>query len=155
LLFIENELVDVSASLVPKLAPGALITIGKFIVTPLVVIACEPEVAANVKVPVYVGLTPPFTAVPDNDILPYTVMAVVPAQVTLPVAGPAMFISKHTAPVPMVTVYAEALLAASKTTLSVSMGTLAPLDPPDAVDQFVVELLSQVPVPPTQYLLAI
>ena len=43
---------------------------------------------------------------------------------------------------------------ASKNTLSLEVGTDAPLAPPDEVDQLDVELISQVPVPQIQYLLA-
>ena len=45
--------------------------------------------------------------------------------------------------------------ALSKNTSSAVLGTLAPPDPPLVADQLVVELVSQVPVPPTQYLVAI
>jgi hypothetical protein len=43
----------------------------------------------------------------------------------------------------------------SKITVSAATGAEAPLAPPDAVDQFVVLDEFQVPVPPTQYLVAI
>jgi hypothetical protein len=56
---------------------------------------------------------------------------------------------------PMETVYDEAEELLSKNTLSAAVGTDAPLAPPDVADQLVVVVLSQVPVPPTQYLLAI
>jgi hypothetical protein len=38
----------------------------------------------------------------------------------------------------------------SKITLSEVVGTEAPLDPPEEVDQFVVLVVFQVPEPPTQ-----
>lgn len=43
----------------------------------------------------------------------------------------------------------------SKLTVSDDVGTDAPLEPPDVADQCDVSEASQVPVPPTQYLLAI
>jgi hypothetical protein len=41
-----------------------------------------------------------------------------------------------------------------KNTSSPDPGTLAPLGPPDVVDQLAILVVSQVPVPPTQYLSA-
>jgi hypothetical protein len=46
-------------------------------------------------------------------------------------------------------------VAESNITLSAEVGTDAPLGPPELEDQTDVELLFQVPVPPTQYLSAI
>jgi hypothetical protein len=43
----------------------------------------------------------------------------------------------------------------SKKTLSATVGTEAPPPPPEVADQLVVDDVFQVPVPPTQYLLAI
>ena len=43
----------------------------------------------------------------------------------------------------------------SKNTESDAVGTAAPLEPPEEADQFVVDDVFQVPVPPTQYLFAI
>lgn len=56
----------------------------------------------------------------------------------------------------MVTVksFVPVLELASKIALSEVVGADAPDDPPDDVDQCVVDELSQVPVPPTQYLSA-
>jgi hypothetical protein len=54
----------------------------------------------------------------------------------------------------MVTVAAVPELA-SKNTSSTAVGALAPEAPPEVADQFAVLKLSQVPVPPTQYLFAI
>ena len=44
---------------------------------------------------------------------------------------------------------------ASKTTSSADVGALAPLAPPEDAAQFVVVVASQLPEPPTQYLVAI
>ena len=44
---------------------------------------------------------------------------------------------------------------ASKITSSADVGALAPLAPPEDADQFAVEVESQLPEPPTQYLVAI
>jgi len=56
---------------------------------------------------------------------------------------------------PLAVVHVPVPDALSKNTASALVGADAPLAPPDAVDQLAVELASQVPVPPTQYLLAI
>ena len=60
---------------------------------------------------------------------------------------------RQTGAVVSVTVYAAALDAESKNTSSASVGTLAPVAPPEVADHLDV-LLSQFPVFPTQYLLA-
>ncbi len=78
-----------------------------------------------------------------------------PAQVIFPTKGPAMVKFWQLALAVIVTVYAIAFEAVSKTTSSVGEGTLAPPPPPEVADQFVVVLPSQFPVPPTQYLVAI
>jgi hypothetical protein len=62
--------------------PDPLATMGKLSVTPLVVVVCVPEAAAKVTVPVYVADTPVLAPVPLKVMLPYTLMAVVPAHVT-------------------------------------------------------------------------
>jgi hypothetical protein len=54
----------------------------------------------------------------------------------------------------MVTVAAVPELASKKTS-STAVGALAPPAPPVVADQFVVLVLSQVPVPPTQKRLGI
>ena len=90
--------------------------------TPLVVTVSPVYVPAKVTVPEYVADTPPLVAVPLNVKLPYTLMAVEPAHVTWPVVGPDMFMLKQAALVPIVTVYAVALLAVSKYTSSAEVG---------------------------------
>ena len=66
------------------------------------------------------------------------------AKVTVP-AETVQF-AQLSAPV-QVTVYVPAW---SKKTLSADVGTEAPLAPPDAADQFVVDVVFHVPEPPTQ-----
>jgi hypothetical protein len=79
--------------------------------------------------------------------------------VTLPAAGPTIVTSAAAAFVPIVTAYAVALEAELKNTLSADVGADAPPtlagEPPDVADQFVVDVASHVPAPPTQYLSAI
>lgn len=65
---------------------------------------------------------------------------------------PVVSILKHTAEA-IVTVPTPELV--SKNTASADVGADAPLTPPDVVDQLVVVVVSHVPVPPTQNLLAI
>jgi hypothetical protein len=64
---------------------------------------------------------------------------------------------EHTAPVPMVTVYAVdgELLALLKVTVSAEVGTPAPPAPPELDAQLVVVDASHVPDPPTQKYAAI
>jgi len=88
-----------------------------------------------------------------NDKLPYTLKAVEPAIVTLPEVGPAIVIDAQVEVV-NVQVYAVAFEALLKTTSSVDVGTEAPPAPPEVADQCVV-VVSQEPVPPTQYRVAI
>ena len=59
------------------------------------------------------------------------------------------------APDPQVTWYAEAEEAALKITSSAAVGADAPPPPPEVADQFVVVTVFQLPLPPTQYLVAI
>lgn len=92
-------------------------------------------------IPVAAKLTLPWKAIPT-----------VPANVTLPVNGPAIVKDAHRAivtPASIVAVYAVALDKESKLTASKDVGIAAPEPPPDDVDHLVV--LDQLPVPPTQY----
>jgi hypothetical protein len=76
---------------------------------------------------------------------PATLIDAVPENVTIPADT---VISRHdNAPV-IVTVY---VVAWSKKILSDVVGTDAPDAPPDEADQCVVDVVSQVPEPPTQY----
>ena len=128
-----------------QLPPTPLNVIAPFIVTPLVVIVLA-VVAVNVIVPVLLQTVPAIV-----DQLPETVsVGVVPvANVTTP--ADTVIFAHASAPV-IVTVYVPAW---SKKTLSAAVGTLAPPDPFDDVDQFVVLVVFHVPAPPRQYLSAI
>ena len=68
----------------------------------------------------------------------------VPANVTAPTVTPLLV--NVTVPVPEFP---------SNCGVSPAIGTDAPPAPPDVADQFAVLVLSQLPVPPTQYLFAI
>ena len=84
--------------------------------------------------------------------LPWKAISTEPAKVTLPDAGPAIVNEAHRAsvtPASIVTVYAVALEAESKITVSRDVGALAPALPPEDVDHLVG--LLQLPVPNTQY----
>jgi hypothetical protein len=85
-----------------------------------------------------------------------TALLVVP-YVNVPEAGPEIDSDKQgkLVVVLIATEYDVAEDAVLKNTLSELVGTDAPPDPPEVADQLVVVVLSQVPVPPTQYLLAI
>ena len=78
-----------------------------------------------------------------------------PDNVTFPASGQAMVKSRQFAVADMVTVYAVAFERPSKKTLSALVGTLAPPEPHDVVLQFVVLVVFQLHVPPTQYRSAI
>ena len=84
-------------------------------------------------------------------------MPTVPANVIVPSTADASKSAHTAATVAIVTVKAPVpvLELASKNTLSADVGTDAPVAPPDEADQFAVFVPFQVPVPPTQYLLAI
>lgn len=117
-------------------------------VTPFVVIVLPEPCKEND--PLYVRV------IPANSVtLPYGSRDAVPAQeiVPLPEGAAAKFRSKHVAATSTVTAYAVAFDAALKIALSAAVGTVAPLAPPDVVDQWAVS--DQLPVPPTQYRSAI
>jgi hypothetical protein len=110
----------------------------------LVSIVCVPA-TVKFNVPDWV-----HTAVASN-VKPPMATAVVPANVTVP----AVFVMANAVrlPVPLnVTVYVAAW---SNMATSAAVGTEAPDAPPLVADQFVVDVASHVPVPPTQYLFAI
>jgi hypothetical protein len=78
--------------------------------------------------------------------------------VNVPTAGAVvvMLLQLPTNPLPwQVTTYVLADDAELKITSSAEVGAEAPPAPPDVADQFVVVRLFQVPLPPTQYLVAI
>jgi hypothetical protein len=77
------------------------------------------------------------------------VMVPVLVKVTTPLAGAPTVRLRHASAPVSVTVYADPL-AASKTTSSAAVGTLAPAVPPDVADHLVVLVVFHVPVPPTQ-----
>jgi len=114
-------------------------------VTPLVVIVLPVVVALNVIVPLLLH-TVPVSNVKD----PLTVReGDTPfAKVTVPAVTVR---SKQVNPLDNVTVYVP---VRSKNTESAAVGADAPLAPPGVADQLVVEVVLQVPEPPTQYLLA-
>lgn len=116
-------------------------------------------VALRVKAPV----SDQMTSAEDVSVRPAepTVTAAVPASVTVaPTAdGLAIWRPWMGAVAVLVTVYEApdpaTLELASKIATSAAPGTLAPPAPPDVADHCVVVAVSQVPVPPTQYLFAI
>jgi hypothetical protein len=121
---------------------------------PWVDIVLPVVVALNVVVPVYVREK--FVAGKNND--PLTVNPILaPASVIVPSKPDAVKSLQTLGEFAMVTVNASVptFELASKNTLSAAVGTDAPPVPPDVVDQFVVLVESQVPVPRIQYLSAI
>jgi hypothetical protein len=136
----------VSASCSTHVPPTPLNVIGQFIDVPLVAMVRD-VVEVNVVVPVLLHTVPV-----DRDILPATLsVGVVPsANVTVP--AETVKLRQASAPV-MVTVKVPPELL-SKITLSAAVGTAATVLPPLVVRQFVVRVVFQVPVPPTQYLSA-
>jgi hypothetical protein len=134
--------VVVNAPLNVRVKDPADTIIGADIVTPLVVVV----------------------PVPVNDIAPVADQVVVVDKVKLPthVKVP-VDVNVHVAPVvvmlrqanaPVIVIVGLPLLPFTITS-SAFVGTEAPLAPPEVADQCVVVVESQVPVPPTQYLLAI
>lgn len=78
--------------------------------------------------------------------------------VSVPTAGAVVVILLQTGKfpvVPQVTTYDAPEDAALKITSSAAVGADAPPAPPEVADQFVVIPVFQVPLPPTQYLVAI
>lgn len=76
--------------------------------------------------------------------------------VKVPDAGPLMVVAAVREMVDVhVTAYDPLLDEESKKTVSPATGALAPAAPPVDADQCVVEEVSQVPLPPTQYRVAI
>lgn len=106
-------------------------------------------VALKVIAPVYVRVTP-VDAIAK---LPDIANAAEPAMVALPDAGPDMLKLRQTGVVVRVHVYNVALDKLLKKTSSAAVGTVAPPPPPEVALQCVV-VVSQLPVPPTQYLFA-
>jgi hypothetical protein len=102
-------------------------------------------VARNVNVPVA------DQVVVDDSVMPPEIDNV-PVDVNVQVAPVVVKDKQTNAPVSVIVGEPEAL---SIITASAAVGTEAPLEPPEAVDQLVVDDVFQVPVPPTQYLLAI
>jgi len=137
-----NVLVVPSVSALPKVTLNALVIL-LLIVTVLVVMVLD---AAMVRVPVF-----DHVVVEDRVMLPETVIPVVPAIVQV---APVVVKLKQGLAVPLVVMVGEPELA-STITASAAVGTDAPPEPPEEVDQFVVVEASHVPVPPRQYLLAI
>ena len=127
-----------------QLPPTPLNVMAPRMVTPLVVIV-RAVVELNVIVPVLFQ-----TVAASKDISPEiaSVGPVPVANVTVP--ADTVILKQANAPV-IVTVYVAAW---SNITLSAAVGTLAPPEPLDVVDQLVVLVVFHVPVPPRQYLSA-
>jgi hypothetical protein len=107
---------------------------------PFDVIVYEPELAGNVIVDICVQV------IPDARVkLPLTLTLFEPANVPV---YPVKFKLRQLPVAVTVTVPAPEL--ESKNTSSADVGTLAPPVPPELADQFVVVVVSQLPVPPTQ-----
>ena len=98
-------------------------------------------------------VTVPDHVVPEfNNKLPLILNVAVPLVIVQPVT---LTVRSKQFKIPTQVILPGDPLPESKKTLSAEVGTDAPLEPPDEADQLVVELVSQVPAPPTQYLLAI
>jgi len=102
-------------------------------------------VVLNVNVPVA-----DHVVVADKVMLPEIVK--VPVDVNVQVAPVVVSDLQTNAPVNVIV--GEPELPLTKTS-SAAVGTDAPLEPPEVADQFVVDDVFQVPLPPTQYLEAI
>ena len=118
-----------------------------------VVMVFVPEVAAIVICPECDHVIPAVP--PDKLRFPNTCIVLLPAIVTFPTSGAPTVRFEQLAVAVTVTVYAVALESVSRSTVSDDVGTEAPPAPPEVAAQFVVVLASQLPVPPTQNLVAI
>jgi hypothetical protein len=113
--------------------------------------AVEPaELTVKVDAPVMVHPTGEVQTVP----VPLSVL-LIPAVASVPVKPVQSMLTTEAAPVAFHVTTAAPPEFASKNTVSDAPGTLAPPAPPDVVDQFVVLVEFQVPLPPRQYLAAI
>jgi hypothetical protein len=121
--------------------PAVFITIELVKVTPFVVKVHVPEI---LKAPVF-----DHVVVADNVMLPATVK--LPVLVSVQVAPVVVRLRQFKVPVNVITGDPE---DPSIKTSSVAVGAVAPAAPPEVAAQCVV-VVSQVPVPPTQYLDAI
>lgn len=131
-----------NVSALPKVRLNELL-IELLIVTLLLVIVL---IAIIDKLPVF-----DHVVVEDKVTLPETVIPIVPVIVQV---APVVVKDRHGLAVPLTVIVGEPD-AELIITSSATVGTEAPPEPPDAVDQLVVLAESQVPLPPTQYLLAI
>jgi len=112
---------------------------------PPVVMVLPVVVELNVIVPVDVHVV-----VDVKDILPETAnVGVVPVANVQPVTE---VVNDRQVNAPVIVTVLGVPEEALKNTLSEAVGTAAPPAPPEVKDQFVVVVVSQVPVPPTQYL---
>jgi hypothetical protein len=133
-----------------KALPNVTLPVPRVIVIGAVNVAAE-DVIVVVPVPLNVTIPVPFQeVVADNVILPATLK--VPVDVSVHVAPVVVMLRQFNAPVRVIVGEPEAALMI---TLSAAVGTDAPAAPPDVADQFVVDEVFQVPVPPRQYLSAI
>jgi len=114
------------------------------------------ELVAELLLMFTVGVPVNVTFVPTADQVvpePKQVILDEPKANTIPLAFTAVIVKvEQTAPLIVTMPVPD---AESKVTASVEIGALAPPAPPEERDQLAVEAVSHVPVPPTQYLLAI
>ena len=116
--------------------------IGAAIVDPIPVIIVFP-VVVELKV---IAPVADHVVTLDNDMLPE--IAKVPVELNIQPVTVTDMLRHASAPV-IVTVPATPELELKKT-LSAAVGTDAPLAPPDVADHLAVDVVSQVPAPPTQ-----